>query len=60
MQINSSVHFGQGVGKAFWLGSLEQIAYGDGKNLLHNFTRRVDVIGCEMMVSTCSQHVLPY
>ncbi|KAK4166940.1 protease PrtS [Cladorrhinum sp. PSN259] len=48
MEVNSSVHFGQAMGNAFWLGNLQQMVYGDGDDFLHGFTRCVDVIGHEM------------
>jgi hypothetical protein len=51
MEVKSSVHFGNKLGNAFWLGSHEQMVYGDGNSFLHNFTGCVDVIGHEMTVS---------
>lgn len=49
--ISSSVHFGQKLGNAFWLGGEWQMMYGDGNSFLHNFTKCVDVIGHEITVS---------
>lgn len=56
MEITSSVHFGNGMGNAFWLSDLKQMVYGDGDDFLHGFTRCVDVIGHEMTVSICLIH----
>ncbi|KAK1757032.1 protease PrtS [Echria macrotheca] len=54
MKVDSSVHFGDGLGNAFWIGfgmggrEPGQMVYGDGNAMLHNFTACVDVIGHEM------------
>jgi len=49
MPVKSSVHFGRMFGNAFWNG--RQMVYGDGSDLIYNFTKAIDVIGHEITVS---------
>lgn len=60
MTVNSSVHFAQKLGNAFWLSGMQQMVYGDGNSFLHNFTACIDVIGHEMTVSTTSYLSTPW
>jgi len=48
MHVVSSVHFGQGFANAMWTEGPNQMVYGDGNDVLYNFTAAIDVIGHEM------------
>jgi Zn-dependent metalloprotease len=50
MHVVSSGHFGQGFANAMWTAGPNQMIYGDGNEVLYNFTAAIDVIGDEMTV----------
>ena len=59
MPVTSTVHFSQNYGNAFWTDEYQQMLYGDGDKLLHNFTGCIDVIGHEMTVRSLFPFILP-
>ncbi|ETS85688.1 hypothetical protein PFICI_03713 [Pestalotiopsis fici W106-1] len=48
MVVNSSVHYGNHYQNAGWFPQQQQMVFGDGGELLWNFTKAVDVIGHEI------------
>lgn len=52
MPVVSSVHYGEKYGNAAWSDEVQQMIYGDGNELIYNFTACLDVIGHEMTVSS--------